>query len=293
MDTLRGIAFMTLAMAAFALEDMFIKLLAARIPLSQILLFIGIGGGLAFATYARFRRIALVTQALWTPAVILRSISEMTGTLCFVLAISLLPLSTLASIMQAAPLIVTLGGALFLKEPVGWRRWSAIAVGFAGVLLILRPGLDGFDPLALVALAAAASLALRDLATRAVPRETPSLLLTTSGFAMVALAGLLMLPFGGGPILPDATGWLWLGGALVTGMAAYAAVTAAMRIGDLASVTPFRYTRLIFSISIGVIVFGERPDELTLIGAAIILVAGLYTILRARSVARADEVPGL
>ena len=286
MDTLRGIALMTLAMAVFAVEDMFIKLLSARMPLGQILLFIGLGGTLAFGILARIQGVDLLNSALLSRPILLRSLGEMVGTVCFVLSISLLPMSTVASVLQAAPLVVTLGGALFLNEPVGWRRWSAIAVGFMGVLLILRPGAESFEPVALVALVATFSLALRDLATRAVPRSTPSLLLTTSGFGMVALAGLILLPLGGPVVWPDATGWLWLFCALGAGMAAYAAITAAMRIGELGAVTPFRYTRLIFSIAIGVTVFGERPDALTLSGAGIILLAGLYTLSRARRAAR-------
>ncbi|MEO1001448.1 MAG: DMT family transporter [Pseudomonadota bacterium] len=209
----------------------------------------------------------------------------MLGTLFFVTALSLMPLSTLATILQTAPLIVTLGAALFLGAPVGWRRWSAIGVGFAGVLLIIRPGFDAFEPVSLLALAATICLALRDLATRAMPPETSSMLLAAMGFAMVTLAGLVLLPFGRGLVWPDPAGWGLFSGAFLASLIAYAAITTAMRVGDVASVTPFRYTRLIFSIALGMAVFGERPDAATFAGAAIILAAGLYTLARTRRAA--------
>ena len=284
MDTLRGIALMTLAMAAFALEDMFIKILLESLSLSQILLMLGVGGTLVFGLLA-LRQGAALRPALRLRAVWLRNLGEVLGTLFFVTALSLMPLSTLATILQTAPLIVTLGAALFLGAPVGWRRWSAIGVGFAGVLLIIRPGFDAFEPVSLLALAATICLALRDLATRAMPPETSSMLLAAMGFAMVTLAGLVLLPFGNGLTWPDPADWGLFSGAFVASLIAYAAITTAMRVGDVASVTPFRYTRLLFSIALGMAVFGERPDAATFTGAAIILAAGLYTLARTRRAA--------
>ena len=271
MENLRGIALMTLAMAAFALEDVFIKALAETLSLGQILLMLGAGGTLVFGALA-LRQRAPIGAALRRRAVWLRNLGEVLGTRFFVTALSLMPLSTLATILQAAPLIVTLGAALFLGAPVGWRRWSAIGVGFAGVLLIIRPGLDAFEPVALIALAATICLALRDLATRAVPPETSS----------TVLAGLGLVPTGQGLVRPAPADWALFAGAFVSALIAYAAITNAMRVGDVATVTPFRYTRLLFSIALGMAVFGERPDSATLAGAAIILAAGIYTLARSR-----------
>ncbi|MEM1363244.1 MAG: DMT family transporter [Pseudomonadota bacterium] len=285
MDTLRGIALMTLAMASFAVEDMIIKMLAEKMPLGQILLFIGLFGAIAFGMMARSRNVSVWSPVLLTPPLLLRNLAEVLGTVLFVTAIGLLPLSVVASILQAAPLFVALGGAVFLGAPVGWRRWLAIAVGFVGVLMILRPGADSFEPLALLALGATICLSIRDLTTRAAPRDTPYLVLTTSGFVMVTIAGLVLMPFGAPPVWPDGISWLLLVFAIGAAMVAYTSITAAMRIGDLAAVTPFRYTRLLFSLAIGVMVFDERPDLMTLAGAAVILGSGLYTLLRERQVA--------
>ncbi len=210
----------------------------------------------------------------------------MLGTLCFVSAIALAPLATVSAILQATPLAVTLGAAVVLKAPVGWRRWTAILVGFAGVLLIVRPGASGVDLGAILALLAVFGLAARDLATRAVPASVSSMVLATYGFASVIPAGAILLVFSGGAVMPDRAAALTLLGALIVGVFAYYAIVAAMRVGDIAVVTPFRYTRLLFALVIGVTVFHERPDAPTLVGAAIIIATGLYTLIREARLAR-------
>jgi drug/metabolite transporter (DMT)-like permease len=113
-----------------------------------------------------------------------------------------------------------------------------------------------------------------------------SLTLSAYGFAMATLAGVVLLPFGGGPVMPDGTAALALLCGLLVGVAAYYAITAAMRVGEVAVVTPFRYARLIFALILGMAVFGERPDALTLLGAAIIIASGLYTLLREQRLRR-------
>ncbi len=287
MDNIRGILLMVGAMFGFALEDMFIKFVSVGMPTSQILLLLGLGGTAIFAVWARARGADLLAPALFTRAMWLRNLGEVSGTVCFVTAITLVPLSTASAILQATPLAVTLGAALFLGAPVGWRRWTAILAGFAGVLLVVRPGVDAFDPASLFAVAAVFGLAMRDLCTRVAPPAVSSLTLSAYGFGMVMVAGLVLLPFGAGPVMPGPAAALWLGGALIVGVLGYYAITAAMRVGEVAVVTPFRYTRLIFAIAIGMAVFGERPDALTLAGAAIIIASGLYTILREQRLRRA------
>ncbi|MBK1634484.1 DMT family transporter [Rhodovulum adriaticum] len=286
MENLRGIALMVAAMAGFALEDMFVKRVAEVLPVGQILVILGTGGALAFGAMAMARGQRLWSRALLTRPVILRNTGEVVGTLGFVTALALTPLSVASSILQATPLAVTLGAALFLGAQVGWRRWSAIAIGLFGVLLIVRPGLAGFDPAALFAVMAVIGLALRDLATRATPRSVGSLQLATYAFAMLVPLGLILLALGPAPAPIDAVTWARLGGALVMGVAGYYAIVEAMRVGEVAVVTPFRYTRLIFALIIGVLVFGERPDALTLVGAAIVITSGLYTLWREARLSR-------
>ncbi|PWR03212.1 EamA family transporter [Meridianimarinicoccus roseus] len=285
MDNIKGIALMIAAMGGFALEDMFVKAVSASLPTSQILILLGTGGTLIFAGWARARGAHLFAPAMFTRAMWLRNAGEVAGTVCFVSAITLAPLSTASAILQATPLAVTLGAALFLGAPVGWRRWTAILAGFAGVLLVVRPGLAGSDPAALLAVAAVFGLAARDLCTRVAPPAVSSLTLSAYGFAMATLAGVVLLPFGGGPVMPDGATALALVGALCFGVAGYYAITAAMRVGEVAVVTPFRFSRLIFALILGMAVFGERPDAPTLLGAAIIIASGLYTLLREQRLA--------
>lgn len=281
MDNLRGSFLMVAAMAGFALEDMLIKQLSAGLPVGQIVAMLGLGGTLIFATLTLARG-----ERVWSPVflsrpVFLRNLGEMIATASFVTALVLIPLSTASAILQTAPLAVTLGAALFLGEPVGWRRWSAIAVGLIGVMLIIRPGLAGFSPASLAAVLAVAALALRDLAVRAVPPRVTSAQLSAWGFATVMPTGLLMmLAMATPPELPAAPDLVRLGSALVAGGLGYYAVVAATRTGDVAVVVPFRYTRLVFALILGALVFGERPDAMTLSGATLIVAAGLYTIWR-------------
>ena len=279
-ETLRGSLLMVLAMAAFALEDMFLKSAAAALPVGQILILFGLGGMVIFAALARAQG-----QSAWHPdfrtrAMLLRSVSEVIGRLCFTLAIALTPLSSASAILQATPLVVAAGAVVFFGETVGPRRWLAIGLGFVGVLLILRPGLSGFEPASLFAVLGTLGFAGRDLATRAAPKDMSNSQLGFLGFAMLVVAGVMALGWTGGANWPAPRQWLDLGAATVIGVLAYNALSGAMRAGEISVIAPFRYTRLIFAMVLGVLVFGERPDLMTLIGSAVIVGSGVFTLLR-------------
>lgn len=285
MDNLRGAALMVLAMLLFALEDMLIKLLAVDLPIGQIVGMLGVGSAVLLAILLKIQRQALFTAALFTPAIMLRAIGELVGTIGFVTAIALIPLSTASAILQATPLFVTLGAALFLQEAVGWRRWTAIIVGFMGVMLIIRPGLEGFSWLSLFAVQGVIGLGIRDLATRRVPPETSSLQLSFWAFLVLIPAAAIMMWFNDTTLItPPPSTVFYLGAALLIGIFAYYCIVAAMRVGEISFVTPFRYSRILFALVIGISIFGERPDALTLLGAAIIVASGLYTLWRERRV---------
>ncbi|MEP2715212.1 DMT family transporter, partial [Pseudophaeobacter sp.] len=177
--------------------------------------------------------------------------------------------------------------ALFLGEQVGWRRWSAICVGFAGVLMIVRPGLEGFDPSVFLVLFAVLAIAARDLLTRFVDTTVSSAVVSFQAFASLIVAGGLLLVFTSGePTAVDGRQALMMLGGIIFGVGGYYAIVIATRIGDASAITPFRYSRLLFSILVGVVVFGERPDAMTLGGAALIIASGLYTFLRERRLVR-------
>jgi len=280
-SNLQGAVLMVLSMAGFAIEDMFIKLIAGSLPVGQILLLLGVGGAVVFGALAVARGDRLWSADMRHPGVIGRTLGEMIGTVGFITAIALTPISTASAIIQAMPLAVTLGAALFLGEKVGWRRWSAIGVGFFGVLLVIQPGSEGFSVLSLFAVIGVIGLAARDVATRLVPGSISSMQLSTYAFvALIPTGAAMMVVEGRGWVAPDLQAWAWLFGAQLTGVFAYGAIVAATRMGDISVIAPFRYARIIFALIAGATVFGERPDLMTLTGAAIIVLSGLYSLLR-------------
>jgi drug/metabolite transporter (DMT)-like permease len=288
-DNLRGALFMTAAMFGFALEDMFIKIMADTIPVGQILLMLGLGGALVFGSMAWRDGAQILSPALLTRPVLIRNLCELVGTIGFVLSFVLASLATASAILQATPLVVTLGAVLFLGERVGWRRWAAIAVGFAGVMLIVRPGTSGFEPASLFAIIGVLGLAGRDVATRLVPRTISSTQISTWAFAMLVPAGLFLMATMQTPlVVPGLQTSLTYALTLGIGVLSYYALVAAMRVGDLSFVTPFRYTRIVFALAVGLVIFGEQVDALMLLGAAMVVGAGLFTWWReARVRARA------
>ena len=278
-ENIRGAGLMTLAMALFALEDMFVKQAARSLPVGEVLMLFGVGGMIAFAA------LALASgQSLWHPAVASRLMGvkagfEITGRLGYTLGIALTPLSNASAILQATPLVVVAGAALIFRERVGAARWTAVGIGFLGVLVILRPGLDGFVPAALWTVLGLLGFAGRDLATRAAPKVLTNFQLGLYGFAALIPAGGIILAVTGGAVLPTLADLLPVLGATLFGVTAYWALTKAMRTGEVAVVTPFRYTRLLFALILGILVFRESLDTATLVGAALVVGSGVYTLL--------------
>lgn len=283
MDNIRGAAFMVFAMFCFAVEDGLIKLLADAIPVGQVLSVICLGGLLAFLGWALVKG-----DRLWQPAyldrkVLLRSFCDVAGSVMFVTAITLIPLTTASAVIQATPLVVAMGAALFLGQAVGWRRWLAIIVGFIGVLIIIRPGMEGFTPATLLAVGGMLGLAARDLFTRGLTVQLSGPQLATHTFALVVPAGLLLTVLRGQSfVVPDVQQSLILFAAIIIGMIAYLAIVAATRGGNAGIISSFRYSRMIFALFVGFIMFAEVPDAQTLIGAAIIMASGIYTLWRER-----------
>ena len=280
-DNLRGAVFMVASMAGFAVEDMFLKAASRQMPVGQVMLIVGLSGMIVFAAMSILRGEPPLPRGVIHPALLVRSVFEIAGRLFYSLAIALTPLSTTSAILQATPLLVVACAAAMFGERVGWRRWTAVGVGFVGVLIILRPGLDGFSVMSLLALAGMIGFAGRDLATRAAPRILSNRQLGLAGFAMLALAGAISLAWTGGAHLPGPSGLGLLAATATFAILGYHALTSAMRTGEVSFVTPFRYTRLVFTMVLAVLVFGERPDAATLVGSALIVASGLYALARA------------
>lgn len=276
----RGALFMSASMAGFAVEDVLVKAAAREMQLAQVLLVIGLAGMLVFAAMAVRRGEALFPAAFLSRAMLVRSAFEVTGRLFYGLAITLTALSTTSALLQATPLVVVAGAALIFGEKVGPARWLAVLLGFAGVLVILRPGAD-FSPLSLLAVVGFLGFAGRDLATRAAPKGLSNRQLGALGFAMLALAGAILMAVEARAVVPGIHGLALLAGGTLFAVLGYHGLTFAMRTGEVSAVTPFRYTRLVFAMVLAMALFGERPDLATWIGAAMVVGSGVVALRRA------------
>ena len=273
---------MAVAMASFTMNDAITKTVTTQMNFGQVMLVRGLFAIVLIAALVRHRKAFRPLRVLLLPSVALRIAGEVGGTVAFLAAITHLPLANASAIFQVQPLAVTLGAALVFAEPVGWRRWLAIAAGFIGVLIIVRPGLEGFSKFAVFSLISVAFSAVRDLATKRIPLEVPSLLMTLLTTVTVTITGaVILVPLGGwSPLSSGSVGLLGLAAVLV--LIGYQCVIMAMRAGDISAVAPFRYTALLWAMLLGYFIFGDVPDGPMTIGATIIVLSGLYTFYRER-----------
>lgn len=283
-DNPKAVLWMLLAMAAFAVEDLFLKRSAMALPPGQVVAMLGGVGALVYWGIAWAKGEKILTIEALRGAALIRALSEAGSTMLYLPALALLPLTMSAALLQASPLVVTLGAAVFLGEKVGWRRWTAIAVGFAGVLIVLQPWDQAeFRMAGLLTVACVVVLSARDLATRAMPARIGTFQLATWAYLALVPAGLgLMVIMGDGFAPVPQVLWLGLAAALVMGLIGYFGVTLSMRIGEVSVVAPYRYSRLVFAAVIAMIFLGERPGIWTWVGSALIIGSGLYTFARAR-----------
>lgn len=283
-ENTRGALLMIGAMVAFTLNDACMKALGADLPLFQALFLRAVGT--VACLYAAARVLGGLRfdfdRTEWR-LILLRGLGEIGAAYFFITALFNMPLANVTAILMVLPLSTTLAAALFLGEPVGWRRISAIVIGFAGVLLIVRPGTEGFNIYSVYALASVAAVTLRELVTRRINRRVPSLTVAlTTAMCILTFAAMGALTVEWQPMGP--THWLQLAGATLFVMTGYLLGVAAMRAGDIGFIAPFRYSSLLVALVVGLLVFAEWPSVLTLIGSAIIMATGIFTLLRERAV---------
>lgn len=288
-DNLRGAALMCAAMVAFTVNDTFMKAVTVDLPVLQAIAMRGLVTSVflvaivwrAGAFAARVGR----ADRFWLA---MRTVGEVLGTFTFLFALKHMPIANLSAILQSLPLAVTLAAALFLGAPVGWRRLTAILIGFAGVMLIIRPGTDAFDRWSLLGIASVACVVLRDIATRKLSAAVPSPLVALAAALSVGLSAGLLLPFTG-VVAVSGIQVLQVAGAAAFLIVGYLTVVMTMRVGDISVIAPFRYVSLVAAILLGWAVFGQFPDRWTLVGSAIVVATGIYTFLRERRLARQAE----
>jgi drug/metabolite transporter (DMT)-like permease len=280
--TTRGVIAMLTGMGFQVVNDVIVKLVAARLPASEIMalrgvLAIGVALGVIVALGQHGR-----LKALRSPLVALRSVLEAFACLSYMTALAQLGLAEFTSMIQATPLIITALAVMLGWQKVGWRRWAAVALGFVGVLLIAKPSADGVNAYAALALLSAGLMAVRDLVTRKIPDAAPSMVVTLGATIAVTVVGL------GSGAAAGSDGWV-LPSALDAGLIAIAAVLVvacnmtivlAFRMGDMTVVGPFRYSVILGSLALGAAVWGDAPDALALVGSALIVASGLYALKR-------------
>ena len=279
---LRGIALMLAALAFFSCSDAASKLMTASLPAVEVawlrfcvftLLMLGVTVFSGGRSALRSRRPGL--QAL-------RALGVMGSSILFIMGLAFLPMAEATAISFVSPLMVTALSIPILGEVVGWRRWSAVAVGLLGVLIVVRPGTGAFDTAAIFPLLSAASWAVALVVTRKMSGADGPLVALTYAAIVGLLVTSAIVPFEW--VNP---GWREIGLALVTGGASTIAqwlVVLAFQKARASVLAPFSYSQLVWSGLLGFLVFGSVPDGWTLIGAAVIIASGLYTAHRERTV---------
>ena len=279
-DNIRGALLMMGAMCAYTVNDAFMKALADEIPLFQAIFFRGMGAVVFLAILCRMLGQLRFRFPLrdWG-YVLLRTAGELGGTFFFLTALFNIPIANVSAILQVLPLSVSLAAALFLGEALGWRRLTAIFVGFVGVVLIIQPGGADFSIYSFYALGAVACVTLRDIAVRRMSRAVPSVFV-----AFIAAVGVTGLGAVGSLFIEwqpfTMTSGLQLAGAMAFLIFGYIASVSAMRFGEIGFVAPFRYTSLLVALVLGVVIFDEWPNALALTGAVVVVVTGLFTLYR-------------
>jgi drug/metabolite transporter (DMT)-like permease len=277
---MQGAIYMACAMAAFSCSDALSKSVISAMNAGEIMFLRGIATTVLVYILARRMGALRSWRTILQPMILLRATCEALAAVTYITALGMMPIANASAILQAIPLAVTFGAAIFLKEPVGWRRWSAIIVGFIGVLIIIRPGPEGFTPAALLVVASMFITAARDLATRCVNRDVPSLTVTLCTAVSITFFGVvLIIPCGGWqPVTMTPLLHIMLAAVMV--LIGYQTAILGMRTGEISVVAPLRYLSLIFSALLGLIFYGESPDMWTGIGSTVVIASGLYTFYR-------------
>ncbi len=286
-ENLRGILAISACNLLFLINDTLLKLAGSELPLGQIIFLRGLFATALLLPMAWMAGAFGQVRLLRNRHVVSRTIAEIGAGILYLLALLHIPIANLNAILQIVPLMITAAGALFLGEEVGWRRWAAIGVGFVGVMIVVRPGLAGFDVYAVVALGSMFFITLRDINTRLMPRQIPGLLIALVTGCAVGLSGpVFSLAFAEEWVMPTARSLGLLLAAVLFLIGGYLTAVEFMRHGNISVVAPFRYTVIIWAMMSGFLVWGETPDWPMLLGTAIIIGTGVYTFHRERQASR-------
>ena len=287
----RGAMLMALCMLCFVTNDGLMKMLFADMSIYQAIFLRGLITAPLLAVMAWQQGVLvprLTGHDRWI--VVIRGLAEVGATVGFLTALAHMPLANVTAILQALPLTVTMAAALFLGETVGWRRWLAIGIGLVGVMIIIRPGMEGFSVYSLWALGAVGCITLREMVTRRLSTNVPSLPVALATAIAIGILGAVMIPaVTWQPV--SAVSWVLLSAASVAVIGGYLFSVMTIRTGDIGFVAPFRYTAMAWAIILGLLMFGELPDSATVVGTSIIIATGLYSLHRERRVRKTGPEP--
>ena len=283
---MKGALYMAIAMASFVANDTLLKLLSDELAAGSLIFWRGVfSSALLLAAVAMSGALPRLPLAL-SGRVVIRSLTDLVATVLFISALMHMPIGNLTSISHAAPLVATGLAALFLDERVGWRRTSAIAAGFLGVLMITRPSAQGIDRYTLMALGVVAGVAVRDIVTRRISAAVPALVVALANSAFVVLGASAFAQIEGGLALPSAQQMIVLAAAGALLSLGYLFMVQTLRYADIAASASVRYTGVLWALVSGMFVFGEIPDRYTLAGIVLIVGSGTYALLREHKLKR-------
>ena len=279
-NPLKAAAYMALAMAAFPCNDTLMKLLAHELPVGTLIFVRGIFSStlilLAIGGTGALRHLGQIL----TPAIAIRAVMDTISTLLFISALVRMPIANITSITQTVPLVVTGLAAVFLAERVGWRRLAAIAFGFVGVTMIVKPDMTKLDGTALLALVLVLTLAVRDILTRRIHGSVPALVVALANSLFVLTGAFILSIFEGGLEMPT---WRQVAVLAAAGFflaLGYQFMVQTLRYADVSVSAPIRYTMVLWSLLSGIFIFREFPDRWALAGIGLVVASGLYTLHR-------------
>lgn len=276
---------MILAMASFTAGDTMTKLMAGEVPVGQIIFFRGIVATAIIGTICAWLGLLRSIPLIFQKNVLARSLSDTAGTIFFITALMHMPIANLTAVMQAVPLLVIAFAALFLGETVGWRRVLAIVTGLLGVLFIVKPSPADFTIYDGLSLGLIVAIALRDIVTRRLNFDVPTMIVVFANAVFVTLSGLVLLPFEDWVgLVPRHLVLLLCGGICLS--LGYVCMVATIRMGEISQTAIYRYSVVLFALLSGMFVFAEFPDEWALVGIALIVASGIYALIREMKAAR-------
>lgn len=267
---------MIAAMGCLTFADLLIKIASQTLPIGQVMIFLGIGSIIVFWGLMRSKGESIRLSPLIDPAVSLRNVGDLIAINSMCVALVYVPISTIGAVIQTVPLMVTASAAIFLGERVGVRRALAILVGFFGALFIVQPGSASFDVMTTLVFVSAVGMTLRDIGTKLVRRNFSTLLLSFYSCVLFSVSGCVLLLITGGASVPDIKMTVVFAAMIGLGSLGVIFMTEAVRLGDMSVVSPFRYTRLLFSMAAGILILDERVNAMMIFGSALTILSGLY-----------------